>query len=119
MGGTGFLGNGNNGNPGLTGGSGTFGITGGPGGPGAAAIGGYGIDILGGGTVIIEVTDANLNLVGTNTFLATGHYANGSAFSTTIHMAIGSNLKINTVPEPASLLALGLGGVALVRRRRR
>jgi len=32
---------------------------------------------------------------------------------------IGNNAKIVLVPEPATIVLLGLGGLALLRRRRR
>lgn len=46
-------------------------------------------------------------------FLATGPANDGTLFG------VVDNVTMTPVPEPASMLALGLGATALIRRRRR
>ena len=52
------------------------------------------------------------------TYFSVGTVAT-SAGSTTPGSFDGENLQVNVTPEPASLAALGVGAVALLRRRRK
>lgn len=79
------------------------------------------------GAPMFVTSGTDLVLVGTNWFITDGESPNFSGTSfipnhlteiNSIVMAGGESLTLVSVPEPSSILLIGLGGISLLRRRR-